>query len=227
MYTALRDAVAAALRAALEAEGYPTDDLGLEDPPADVDAVLASSVAFRLASEAGAPPPQVAAELAEKLRDVRDPDGNRVFSDVYRGEEVYHSSETHLAPALVVDMNHGYHVPGSLGGDEAFRRPNKWRGENKDTGLFAAWGEGVATGGPLRRTDGDYLTITDLAPTILHWLDCPVPEDVDGSVRTELFADGTLPATSDVATRSPINHASTTDGDAKEIEDRLEDLGYM
>jgi arginyl-tRNA synthetase len=67
MYTALRDAVAAALRAALEAEGYPTDDLGLEDPPADVDAVLASSVAFRLASEAGAPPPQVAAELADAL----------------------------------------------------------------------------------------------------------------------------------------------------------------
>ena len=64
MFLAFRESVAAALRVALEARGYPTDDLGIEEPPEDVDAVLASSVAFRLASEAGAPPPKVAAELA-------------------------------------------------------------------------------------------------------------------------------------------------------------------
>jgi len=67
MYRALREAVAAALREALASQGYPTDDLGLEEPPEDVDAALASSVAFRLASAAGAPPPQVAAELADAL----------------------------------------------------------------------------------------------------------------------------------------------------------------
>ncbi|MFB6311822.1 MAG: arginine--tRNA ligase [Salinirussus sp.] len=70
MYRELRDAVADALHAALEAKGYPADDLGLEEPPADVDAVLASSVAFRLAAAAEAPPPEVAAELASVL----DPD---------------------------------------------------------------------------------------------------------------------------------------------------------
>jgi arginyl-tRNA synthetase len=67
MYRAMRAAVSGALESALAAEGYPTDDLGLEDPPDDVDAVLASSVAFRLASEAQAPPPQVAADLADRL----------------------------------------------------------------------------------------------------------------------------------------------------------------
>jgi len=67
MFLTLRSAVADALVDALEALDYPTDDLGIEEPPDDVDAVLASSVAFRLASEAGAPPPQVAAAVADAV----------------------------------------------------------------------------------------------------------------------------------------------------------------
>ncbi|MFP4626042.1 MAG: arginine--tRNA ligase [Natronomonas sp.] len=64
MFLAFRDSVAAALRDTLAAHDYPTDDLGIEEPPGDVDAVLASSVAFRLAETAGAPPPQIAVDLA-------------------------------------------------------------------------------------------------------------------------------------------------------------------
>jgi arginyl-tRNA synthetase len=64
MLLALRSEVETELQAALDRLGYPADDLGIERPPEDVDAVLASSVAFRLAEAAGAPPPAVAAELA-------------------------------------------------------------------------------------------------------------------------------------------------------------------
>ncbi len=67
MFTTLRADVEAALEAALADRGFPTDDLGIEEPPEDVESVLASSVAFRLASEAGAPPPQVAQQLAESI----------------------------------------------------------------------------------------------------------------------------------------------------------------
>jgi len=67
MFRQFRSAVAGALTDALADLGYPTDDLGIEDPPDGVDATLASSVAFRLASEAGAPPPRVAAEVAETV----------------------------------------------------------------------------------------------------------------------------------------------------------------
>jgi arginyl-tRNA synthetase len=67
MFLTLRSAVEDALADALDGLDYPTDDLGIEEPPEDVDAVLASSVAFRLASEAGAPPPQVAAEVADAV----------------------------------------------------------------------------------------------------------------------------------------------------------------
>ncbi|MDS0475373.1 arginine--tRNA ligase [Natrinema sp. 1APR25-10V2] len=67
MFLSLRAEVEDALEGALSAQDFPTDDLGIEEPPDDVDSVLASSVAFRLASEAGAPPPQVAGQVADEI----------------------------------------------------------------------------------------------------------------------------------------------------------------
>ncbi|MFP8952889.1 arginine--tRNA ligase [Natrialbaceae archaeon A-arb3/5] len=67
MFLSLRAEVEDALEGALSTLEYPTDDLGIEEPPDDVESVLASSVAFRLAGEAGAPPPQVASQLADEI----------------------------------------------------------------------------------------------------------------------------------------------------------------
>ena len=67
MFLAMRAEVEDELTRTLDRLDYPTDDLGIEQPPADIDAVLASSLAFRLASEAGAPPPQVAIEVADEF----------------------------------------------------------------------------------------------------------------------------------------------------------------
>jgi arginyl-tRNA synthetase len=67
MFREFRTEVEEALTAALSALDLPTDDLGIEEPPEDVPATLASSVAFRLAGEVGAPPPQAAAEVAEEI----------------------------------------------------------------------------------------------------------------------------------------------------------------
>jgi arginyl-tRNA synthetase len=65
MFLAMRAQVEDALERALADLDLPTDDLGIEQPPDDVEAVLASSVAFRLADEAERPPPAVAAEIAD------------------------------------------------------------------------------------------------------------------------------------------------------------------
>ncbi len=67
MFLAFREEVEDALASALAAGSLPTDDLGVEQPPEGVDAVLASSVAFRLASEVGAPPPEIAADIADAV----------------------------------------------------------------------------------------------------------------------------------------------------------------
>ncbi|ERH01042.1 MAG: arginyl-tRNA synthetase [Halonotius sp. J07HN6] len=70
MFRPFRAEVADALTAGLETLDLPTGDLGIEEPPGDVAATLASSVAFRLAEELGSPPPAAAEELADAI----DPD---------------------------------------------------------------------------------------------------------------------------------------------------------
>lgn len=67
MFLSLRTDAEEALTEALSALSLPTGDLGLEEPPEDVEAILASSVAFRLAGEVGKAPPAVAGELAETI----------------------------------------------------------------------------------------------------------------------------------------------------------------
>ncbi|MBV0900345.1 arginine--tRNA ligase [Haloarcula salina] len=67
MFLQLRAEVEDALADALTALDLPAEDLGIEEPPEGVDAVLASSAAFRLAGEVGAPPPKVAADIADAV----------------------------------------------------------------------------------------------------------------------------------------------------------------
>jgi arginyl-tRNA synthetase len=67
MFREFRTEVEGALSDALASLDLPTDDLGVEEPPEDVSATLASSVAFRLASEVGAPPPKIAADVADAV----------------------------------------------------------------------------------------------------------------------------------------------------------------
>ncbi|GGK68174.1 arginine--tRNA ligase [Haloarcula sebkhae] len=72
MFLQLRAEVEDALADALTTLDLPAEDLGIEEPPEDVDAVLASSVAFRLAGEVGTAPPNVAGDIADAI-DADDP----------------------------------------------------------------------------------------------------------------------------------------------------------
>ncbi|MFW6384432.1 MAG: arginine--tRNA ligase, partial [Halodesulfurarchaeum sp.] len=67
MLLEFRTAVEAALADALSTLDLPGDDLGIETPPPDVPAVLASSVAYRLAGPAESSPQAVAADIAEAI----------------------------------------------------------------------------------------------------------------------------------------------------------------
>ncbi|EMA22427.1 arginine--tRNA ligase [Haloarcula argentinensis] len=78
MFLQLRAEVEDALADALTTLDLPAEDLGIEEPPEDVDAVLASSVAFRLAGEVGTAPPNVAGDIADAI----DTDDLTYVSDV-------------------------------------------------------------------------------------------------------------------------------------------------
>ncbi|QZA89414.1 arginine--tRNA ligase [Salinarchaeum sp. IM2453] len=67
MFLAAKQEIKDALESALSDLSYTTEDLGIERPPEDVDAIIASSVAYRLAGKAQAPPPKVAEEIAGEI----------------------------------------------------------------------------------------------------------------------------------------------------------------
>ncbi len=71
MLRAIRAEFREVLAAALRETDFDADALAIEEPPEDVEAVVASSVAFRLAHAAGASPPEVAARIAAAI-DVTD-----------------------------------------------------------------------------------------------------------------------------------------------------------
>ena len=67
MFRQFRSEVADALGDALASLDLPTADLGIERPPDDMDATLASSIAFRLAGDVGDAPPNVASMVADAV----------------------------------------------------------------------------------------------------------------------------------------------------------------
>ncbi|WP_227378364.1 alkaline phosphatase family protein [Haladaptatus halobius] len=122
-------------------------------------------------------------ELIDKLERLTTPDGRPISRAVYRGENVYSGVYADEWPDIVVDKAPSLHISDTLGGDEIFTREHeKWRGVNTRSGLFAATGPMFTTG------TIDEISILDLAPTLLHAHDCAVPSDMDGRIRTSIFA---------------------------------------
>ena len=98
MFRQFRSEVASALSDALASLDLPTDDLGIERPPDDMDATLASSVAFRLAGVVGDAPPNVAGEVASAV-DV-EPHEYLVGVDTAGPYVNFHAGERYLADTL-------------------------------------------------------------------------------------------------------------------------------
>lgn len=165
-------------------------------------------------------------ELIDRLDGLAH-DGRRVVKAAEPAEALYHGPHLDLAPDVVLRMPTGVHIDGAIGRYESpFCEPTRWRGENTETGLFVAHGPAVDP-----EAAPENLSILDLAPTLLHWLGYPVPEDVDGVVREEVFRDGSDPAEREVRTRDPatrIDESTVEPGDgSSDVTERLEDLGYL
>ena len=106
MFRPFRSEVESAMTACLEALDLPTGDLGIEEPPEDLDATLASSVSFRLAGELGAAPPQVAQQLADAV----DTEPYDYLAEVStQGPYLnFHTSDAYLTDTLEAAQNDDY-----------------------------------------------------------------------------------------------------------------------
>ncbi len=140
--------------------------------------------------------------------------GTPIAKNVYRREDAYEGPYVSEAPAIVFDQTPGIHTSGAIGDNPIFEDVSHWSAENVRTGLFLA--DGPAVTGEVE----EQISITDVAPTIMAEHGVPVPTDVDGE-PLELF-DRDHPGARDPIVPDFVNRQSS-----EEVQNRLEDLGYL
>jgi predicted AlkP superfamily phosphohydrolase/phosphomutase len=148
---------------------------------------------------------------------------------VFRREELYREKYLLQAPDLVYVINNWRCISRSSFVDGAFfqkQLPREdYSGTHRPEGIVIARGPEIRKGHRLRQAD-----IIDIAPTLLHILEIPIPRDMDGKVLQDLFEP-----TSDIARRE-INFGKApgfrVDRETGELSDEsvrksLQDLGYL
>ena len=145
-------------------------------------------------------------------------DGARPFDDVAYAEDVYEGEHVDDAPDLMLTAADSWEIYGGVTPSTVERQVTSWTSGNHPVGMLLVHGSDVTAG------ELSTQSILDVAPTVLRYLDCPVPTDLDGEAFAEPFRDG-LP---DPGTRAPIAPSDGSDAtDDDELKGRLEDLGYL
>ncbi len=177
--------------------------------------------------------------ISDKLKELRDPRSNEpIIKRVLRRDEIFHGAYTNEAADLILDWWETSHFSTKPSFPEDTPKPavevrerrpsteSEWGGTHVRDGILIAHGESFKKGAEIHGA-----RLIDMAPTILHLLGQPVPEDMDGRVLEELFEPAFM-------TRNPIQvgvseifdggqGTNYTDEEAAVIEQRLKDLGYI
>lgn len=162
-------------------------------------------------------------EIIAKLTRLVDPVTKQpVFSRVWRKEDLYQGLHLDRAPDIVLEPN--IFVSFLLRSVEPFE--NTAVNYHTRDGILLAWGPDIAD-----NTAVEFTEITDLAPTILHMMKFPIPEDMDGNVLHSAFKTGSDPAERSPCLREgtgsqPPGSEGLSKRDEQVVKDRLRALGY-
>ncbi|NOZ28444.1 MAG: hypothetical protein GXP39_10390 [Chloroflexi bacterium] len=176
--------------------------------------------------EPGEEAERLLAEIEDGLRHISDPTtGDPMPVRLYRKEEIYGGPFLRDAPELTVVMDdYRTEVMAEMGTGMPFADPVR-SGTHALDGLFIARGPGIPAG---QRMDAGLM---DIAPTVLHLLGAPVPEEADGWVLLDLFSEDAEPRRRPVAREATLGGRSAeqayTDEEMEQIERQLRDLGYL
>lgn len=162
--------------------------------------------------------------LVRRLRQLRHPvHGDRVFKRVVRGHRAYSDPDART-PDLLFEPN-GYSVyytmpaSGAVWDHQLAEPRDPWRSVHTRDGIFAARGPAVRAGERVN------CRLVDIAPTLLHAMDVPVPAGVDGQVL-DIFTPGSGPAERAVVFED-YGASAGRDGDVSGKAERLRALGYL
>jgi len=169
--------------------------------------------------------------IMAQLYELRDPEtGEQVVETVYRREEIYSGPQLELAPDIVFIptrleyFGFGEYEFGSHKIIEPMKRGIS--GTHRMNGVFLAYGNNVEPGVVVEGAG-----LVDLAPTILHLMSAPVPEQMDGRILDEVVSAEFEPLPTDQHVYEMVYAGSSGTGLSDEekqiVADRLRGLGYV
>jgi predicted AlkP superfamily phosphohydrolase/phosphomutase len=179
----------------------------------------------------GAEYEQVRQQIMERLAELRDPDsGEQVVETIYRREEIYHGEQLEQAadiifiPTRLEYFGFGEYEFGSHKIIESMRRGIS--GTHRMNGVFLAYGAAIQAG-----VEVSGASLLDLAPTILHLMNLPVPDYMDGRIIDEAISPAYQPEMKVAAYDwSPSDNGQgdgLTEEQKKIVAERLRGLGYV
>ncbi|MHC4806641.1 MAG: alkaline phosphatase family protein [Planctomycetota bacterium] len=185
--------------------------------------------------------------IIDRLKELRDPDTNEaVVDNVYKKEQIYHGACLEKAPDLVVIWKNYEYITRRHYGREVFLGDGtiisaelkvgevgelmslEQTGSHRLEGIVIFSGKHIKQGAKLHGA-----RIIDIAPTVLHLMGLPIPEDMDGRVLLDVFEKEytdshpvryTKPSGEDRPQGEPGTYSEE---EARSIEKRLQDLGYL
>lgn len=173
--------------------------------------------------EAGKDCEKIIGEIMEKLEQLRNPkDGEKILENVWRKEDIYFGERMNGAPDIIL-MSEKYGFRGALT-PRVF--VNKRINVHSSKGVFLAYGQSIKIHRNIKNA-----RIIDIAPTILHLMNVPVPSDMDGKVLKEIFRSESDAAKREVEYIKPVKikmkKIEWSEAEEEEINKRLKALGYL
>jgi len=124
-------------------------------------------------------------ELAEKLMELRDPNGRRMDTKVFKPEELYSQCNGDSPDLMVYFDNLYWRSAGTIGHNSLYLSEND---TGPDDSVHSMQGIFIMYD-PSKKYNSDLgnVSILDVAPTILHLMELPVPRDMEGKVIKEVL----------------------------------------
>jgi predicted AlkP superfamily phosphohydrolase/phosphomutase len=169
---------------------------------------------------------EVRRRVSDTLQELCHPEtGKPMVTRVVPGDHVVHGPFAHRGPDLHIVLDDYRAIAFPLFATDSHVVTRQIRGDSgchRLHGILVAWGANVRQGAGI-----DDPHIVDLAPTILHLLGLPVPEEMDGRVLAEAL---TLDRPVEHRAARHDDNGPETDLSAEEtaeVEERLRSLGYL
>ncbi|RMG90020.1 MAG: hypothetical protein D6706_20330 [Chloroflexi bacterium] len=165
-------------------------------------------------------------EVMDVLKELRDENGRSLVTKMIRGHDTYHGPYAQKGPDLHLVLDDYNMIAYPLFATEGKIITHQIRGDSgchRREGIFIAHGQGIRQGVALPKAN-----ILDLAPTIMHTMEQPVPRVMDGRVLSDIFSHPTPPTYSESDDWADMAvETGYSESEAAQVEDRLRGLGYL